>query len=76
MGYSTDDLTQTPLNAPTVFNFFYPDYQFPGAISAAGMTTPEFQLSNDTGTMTMNGIVPTPRGDIPMKMVFTHALTP
>ena len=50
---ATDDLSQSPLNAPSVFNFFYPDYQFPGALAAAGLTTPEFQLSNDTGTMGM-----------------------
>jgi uncharacterized protein (DUF1800 family) len=53
MGYtdtgSTYNLQQTPLRAPTVFNFFYPDYQFPGALASAGMTTPEFQLSSDTG---------------------------
>ncbi len=55
VGSSSDtaDLSQTPLNAPSVFNFFYPDYQFPGALAAAGLTTPEFQLSNDTGTMGM-----------------------
>ena len=53
MGYtdtgSTVSLMQTPLRAPTVFNFFYPSFQFPGAIAAAGMTTPEFQLTSDTG---------------------------
>lgn len=27
-------------------------------------------------TMNMSGVMPTPRGDMPMKMVFTHALTP
>ncbi len=57
IGYSTDDLTQTPLNAPTVFNFFYPDYQFPGSIAAAGLTTPEFQLSNDSNTMTLTNLI-------------------
>jgi len=53
MGYtdsgSTYNLSQTPLRAPTVFNFFYPNYQFPGALASAGMTTPEFQLTSDTG---------------------------
>ncbi len=55
VGSSSDtaDLSQTPLNAPSVFNFFYPDYQFPGPLATAGLTTPEFQLSNDTGTMGM-----------------------
>jgi hypothetical protein len=53
MGYtdtgSTYSLSQTPLRSPTVFNFFYPNYQFPGALASAGMTTPEFQLCSDTG---------------------------
>jgi hypothetical protein len=52
MGYtdtsSTYNLAQTPMRAPTVFNFFYPDYVFPGALAAAGLTTPEFQLTSDT----------------------------
>ena len=49
---STDtDLGQTPLRAPTVFNFFEPDYQFPGALSANGLITPEFQISSDTNVI-------------------------
>ena len=44
----SSSLAQTPLNSPTVFNFFFPDYKFPGALAAAGVTTPEFQLSSDT----------------------------
>lgn len=53
MGYtdtsSTYNLAQTPLRSPTVFNFFYPNFQFPGALASAGLTTPEFQLTSDTG---------------------------
>jgi Protein of unknown function (DUF1800)/PA14 domain/CHRD domain/Bacterial TSP3 repeat len=45
---SSAALDQTPLNSPTVFNFFFPDYKFPGALASAGMTTPEFQLTSDT----------------------------
>ena len=41
-------LTQTPLRSPTVFNFFFPDYKFPGVLASAGLTTPEFQLTSDT----------------------------
>lgn len=52
MGYtdagSGASLSQTPLRSPTVFNFFYPDYHFPGILAAAGLTTPEFQLTSDT----------------------------
>ena len=41
-------LSQTPLRAPTVFNYFFPNYEFPGELAAAGLTTPEFQLTSDT----------------------------
>ncbi len=45
---STYSLGQTPMNSPTVFNFFFPSYKFPGILATAGMTTPEFQLTSDT----------------------------
>jgi hypothetical protein len=45
---SSLSLAQTPLNSPTVFNFFFPDYKFPGALTTAGLSTPEFQLTSDT----------------------------
>ncbi len=52
LGYTdsgaTYNLSQSPLSANTVFNFFFPDYAFPGALSAAGLMTPEFQLTSDT----------------------------
>ena len=48
MSYSDSDLTQTPLRPPTVFNFFFPGFQFPGPLAAAGLTTPEFQLTSDS----------------------------
>jgi len=52
MGYtdegSTSGLSQSPLRSPTVFNFFYPTYEFPGTLAAAGLTTPEFQLTSAT----------------------------
>lgn len=54
-GGSSSSLFQTPLNSPTVFNFFVPDYKFPGILSSSGMTTPEFQLTSDTSVvMQMN----------------------
>jgi hypothetical protein len=44
-------LGQTPLRANTVFNFFEPDYQFPGVLAANGLITPEFQISSDTNVL-------------------------
>lgn len=50
-------LNQSPMNSPTVFNFFYPNFQYPGAIAAAGMTTPEFQLTDDSDTMNLTNAI-------------------
>ncbi len=41
-------LTQSPLNSPTVFNFFFPNYRYPGTLSASNTDSPEFQLTTDT----------------------------
>ncbi|HWF19489.1 MAG TPA: DUF1800 family protein [Verrucomicrobiae bacterium] len=53
MGYtdsgSSSSLMETPLRSPTVFNFYHPEYEFPGALASAGMTTPEFELTTDSG---------------------------
>ncbi|MEO5916906.1 MAG: DUF1800 family protein [Luteolibacter sp.] len=57
ISYTQNDLNQTPINSTTVFNFFYPDYKYPGAMAAAGMTTPEFQLSNDSNTMNLTNAI-------------------
>jgi uncharacterized protein (DUF1800 family) len=43
-----DNLGQNPLRSPTVFNFFEPNYAQPGAIAAAGLVSPEFQITTDT----------------------------
>jgi hypothetical protein len=44
-------LYQSPLRSPTVFNFFSPDYRFPGTLASAGLTTPEFQITTDTSVV-------------------------
>jgi hypothetical protein len=36
------------MHSPTVFNFFGPDYSAPGAIAAAGLKSPEFEITTDT----------------------------
>jgi len=41
-------LGQAPLHAPTVFNFFEPNYVQPGALAASGLYAPEYQILNDT----------------------------
>jgi len=39
---------QTPLNAPTVFNFFEPGFALPGEVAQAGLVSPEFQIATET----------------------------
>jgi uncharacterized protein (DUF1800 family) len=42
-------LAQSPLRAPSVFNFFRPGYVPPTtAVAAAGLVAPEFQIHNET----------------------------
>ena len=41
-------LNQSPINSPTVFNFFLPDYKYPGTLASQGITTPEFQETAET----------------------------
>ncbi len=46
---SSRELGQSPLRAPSVFNFFRPGFVPPGTtMAAAGATAPEFQLVNET----------------------------
>lgn len=48
---------QRPLGAPTVFNFYEPDYQAPGPISDADLFSPEFQIINEaTAVLTANDL--------------------
>lgn len=42
----TLDHVQEPMKSPSVFNFYLPTYAPPGAISAAGLVAPEFQIIN------------------------------
>ncbi|MCW1925344.1 DUF1800 family protein [Luteolibacter arcticus] len=51
VGNTDTALGQTPLGAPTVFNFFEPGYKFPGLLADSGLVTPEFQISSDTNVI-------------------------
>ncbi|MCB1589929.1 MAG: DUF1800 family protein, partial [Xanthomonadales bacterium] len=46
------DFAQRPLGAPSVFNFFEPDYRAPGPISLANLYSPEFQILDETTSVT------------------------
>ncbi|HET9484430.1 MAG TPA: DUF1800 family protein, partial [Xanthomonadales bacterium] len=48
---------QRPLGAPSVFNFYQPDYRAPGAIEAADLYSPELQIVNEnTATQAANDL--------------------
>lgn len=48
---------QSPQRAPSVFNFFSPDYQQPGEIADADLYAPEFQLSTANNLTGMHNAV-------------------
>jgi hypothetical protein len=50
---STGALGQTPLRAPTVFNFFEPNYVFLGATGNNGLYGPEFQITSETSVISV-----------------------
>jgi uncharacterized protein (DUF1800 family) len=51
-GGTDSSLAQTPLDAPSVFNWFYPDYSTGDAIADAGLVVPEFQIATEINTIT------------------------
>ena len=57
LGSTEPTITQSPLNSPTVFNYFFPNYRFPGVLSNSNLDSPEFQLSTDTNVMTLTNSV-------------------
>jgi uncharacterized protein (DUF1800 family) len=50
-GDTDGTLGQTPLGAPSVFNWFLPDYTPGGAIAAAGLKAPEFQITTESSVI-------------------------
>lgn len=50
-GDTDNALGQTPQSAPSVFNWFLPDFSPGGAISAAGLVAPELELSTETSVV-------------------------
>jgi uncharacterized protein (DUF1800 family) len=45
---SDDALGQSPLLAPSVFNFYSPAYRPAGPLAQAGLVAPEFQITSET----------------------------
>lgn len=57
IGSTESQLTQTPLNSPTVFNYFFPNYKYPGTLSNAGVDSPEFQLTTDSNVANLTNTI-------------------
>jgi uncharacterized protein (DUF1800 family) len=51
---------QMMLSAPTVFNWFLPDYSPPGLLSANGLVSPELQLANETSIIALTNVLYSP----------------
>jgi uncharacterized protein (DUF1800 family) len=47
-----DAFQQRPLGAPSVFNFYEPDYRQPGLIADRDLYSPEFQITHEVSTVT------------------------
>jgi uncharacterized protein (DUF1800 family) len=54
LAFTNSEFGQRPYSSPTVFNFYEPDYQQPGAIGSAGLYSPEFQILNESTITRMN----------------------
>lgn len=52
-GWVENELSQSPLNSPSVFNFFRPDFSQPGEISNRGLNSPEFQILDESSIITI-----------------------
>jgi uncharacterized protein (DUF1800 family) len=48
---------QSPVQSPTVFNFFQPGYLPPGTLATAGLFGPEFQITQETSAVGMSNHV-------------------
>lgn len=52
-GWAKHELAQAPLNSPSVFNFFRPDFSQPGEISSRRLVSPEFEILDETSVITI-----------------------
>lgn len=70
-------LGQSPLRAPSVFNFFRPGYVPPNTALSAGKVAPEFQIVNESSVggylNYMMGVISNGVGDTPSELRATYA---
>jgi uncharacterized protein (DUF1800 family) len=51
-GNFQNNFGESPLESPTVFNFYLPDFQQPGTLAGNNLYSPEFQITNASTTYT------------------------
>ncbi len=51
--YGNQFFIESPLDSPSVFNFFRPDYQLAGPLTNANLVVPEFQILNENSLVQM-----------------------
>jgi len=51
--WAGNELRQSPLNSPTVFNFFRPDYRQPGTLNMQDLKAPELQIIDESAIITL-----------------------
>ncbi len=57
IGVPLSPLGQEAMQAPTVFNFFSPDYSPPGPMAAAGLVAPELQITDAIYAITVPNVL-------------------
>lgn len=55
--YPADELAQAPMRAPSVFNFYRPDYAPPGGLRNAAIKAPEFQITNESSILRLSNFL-------------------
>jgi uncharacterized protein (DUF1800 family) len=67
-----------PMSSPSVFNFYSPEYEPPGAVAKAGLVGPEFQILNSVFAVTLpntiNTIIQTGAGTFRLNLSDYEAL--
>lgn len=54
---SNENIKQRAFSAPSVFNFYSPSYSEQGDITLAGLVSPEFQILNESSSITTNNLL-------------------
>lgn len=52
-GWVHNEIQQSPLNSPTVFNFYRPDFRQSGTLNMQDLKSPELQIIDESGIITL-----------------------